>query len=290
MIAESTSQLELLDHEQINRFPEIVRRSYERGLLLQRKFSEMILSARVDLPERSCICLSGSASRLESVEDSDIDYVLLWDERSSMEKERLKARTAVAKINNQLASNSLRPCDSFSCDWALGELLSTENLFSRYSILTLLDSTFMAGNQESYEESLNAIKFSLADYAIGISAETQVIRSLVWYIQREGWIDQLRFGTSVNRFSRLIQLFATIFSINQFGIDSTRDTKTTWTRIEKLEPHLPCETTSCLKKLWLRALELKENRALRPMLQDSGFTGVSQLMETWDRLLALSYS
>lgn len=100
-------------------------------------------------------------------------------------------------------------------------------------------------------------------------------------------MDQLHYGTSVNRFSRLIQLFTTILSINQFGIESTRQTKTTWIRIERLEPFLGGHESDCLRKLWLRALELKEDRGERPMLSDSGFTGVSNLVEIWNKVQGL---
>jgi len=277
-------------------FPAVVKRCYDRASKLQSKFSELISELDLDLPKESCICLSGSVSRLESVQDSDIDYVLIWNDLSphknndDLEGDRAKAKYAVQKINLTLAKNALRPCDSFSSFKSLSELTMTENLFSRYSIISLIDSSFIGGDKQTYTNVLAQIEKKLGDYAIGITPEIQVMRTLLWYISREGWIDQLHLGTSVNRFSRLIQLFATILSINQFGIDSTRATKTTWIRIKRLEPYLPKDTTACLKTLWTKALELKENRSIRPMVLDSGFVGISQLVEIWNKLQILTQS
>ena len=271
-------------------FPPVVRRGYERARLIQGRFLKSILESKVELPAQSCICISGSVSRLESVRDSDIDYVLIWsDHDSALTQEGLvKSGDAIDRINSTLTEDLMRPCESFSCQRPISDLISTENLFSRYCILTLIDSTFMLGDQFAYNKFLALIKDRLENYAIGISARTLVVRTLVWYIQREGWIDQLQYGTSVNRFSRLIQLFTTILSINQFGIGSTRTTKTTWVRIEKLEPFLHRDITDCLKRMWIRALELKEMRSERPMLKDSGFVAVSKLMELWKELQAIS--
>jgi predicted nucleotidyltransferase len=274
-----------------------VKRCYERSLQLSATFQEVLARSTIELPAESCICLNGSTSRLESVPDSDIDYVLVWNDLSpnlsteqEYEKRRREVRIAVDKINSILAENSVRPCDSFSCAKGLSELISTENLFSRYSILTLVDSSLVAGDEASYETFLERMEINLADYAIGISAEKEVIRALVWYIQREGWIDQLQRGTSVNRFSRLIQLFVAILFINYFGLKATRETKTTWLRIVKLQPFVQASNIECLKKLWIRALELKENRARHPMLRDTGFIAVSELMEMWKDILELSLS
>ena len=288
--------LSSMEQDEIESFPEVVKRSLRRAARLQEKFGGLLEESKISLPERSCVCLSGSVSRLESVEDSDIDYVLIWNDGyanngnldGENDQDRLRAREAVSRVNSMLASKELRPCDSFSCDKALSDLISTENLFSRYSILTLIDSTFAMGSEEAYYHSLKKIEEKLGEYAINVSAETQVTRTLLWYIQREGWMDQLHYGTSVNRFSRLIQLFATILSINQFGIDETRKTKTTWLRIEKLEPYVAIDTVDCLKKLWVRSLELKERRSSSPMLSQSGFTGVSKLVEIWKMLYGLS--
>ena len=270
-------------------FPAVVKRSYERARATQEKFSSAVSCSGARLPEESCICINGSISRLESVQDSDIDYVLIWNDSTTRgESNRRNSIDSVEKINRAMTQLDLRPCNSFSCHQPISDLLSTENLFNRYCILTLVDSTFIAGSQTAYGRFLNQIERKLDEYAIGLSAETQVIRTLVWYIHREGWVDQLHFGTSVNRFSRLIQLFTTILSLQQFGIGSTRATKTTWLRIERLEPFLPAETSDCLKKLWTRALELKETRGQKPMLRDSSFVGISQLIEIWQRILSNS--
>jgi hypothetical protein len=282
-------------------FPAPIKRSYERALSLQWRFVDLLNEAKVLLPERSSICLSGSVSRLESVKDSDIDYVLIWDDFTDQRSldsisvggispRREIARRSVSRVNLSLAENDLRPCESFSCEKPVSELVSTENLFSRYSILTLIDSTFVAGDRDFYLESLDTIKSRLEEYAIGISADVQVIRTLIWYIEREGWIDQLHYGTSVNRFSRLIQLFATIFSIHHLGIEATRSTKTTWLRLRNLESHLSDDTLECLERLWIKSVELKEYRTQKPMLSDSGFIGTSQLIETWKKVLAISKS
>jgi hypothetical protein len=271
-------------------FPDVVKRCYERALVLQRVFGRIIAESNVELPDESCICISGSVSRLECVKDSDIDYVLLWDDlvheeyRSNMRR----AHSTIKQINHNLVKNSLRPCESFSAHKPISELIGTESLFSRYSIISLVDSSALVGTESAYDNFLKLIRKRLSEYAIGISAEHQVMRTLTWYIAREGWMDQLHFGTSVNRFSRLIQLFTTILSINHFGIESTRQTKTTWIRIEKLGPYLPDGMAPNLKKLWLKALELKENRDRAPMLSDSGFTGISKLVEVWDHVQSLS--
>jgi len=285
----------LIDSEQIaedeRSFPPVVKRAYERARVIQGKFIKSIEESNTILPQKSCICINGSVSRLESVRDSDIDYVLIWDDITTEANSRVigaRAEMAVDKLNTALARNILRPCDSFSCHRPISDFLSTENMFSRYCILTLVDSTFIAGDGEAYSRFLDQIKRKLGEYAIGIDADTQVIRTLVWYIQREGWIDQLHFGTSINRFSRLIQLFTTILSIKEFGIDSTRTTKTTWARIARLEPFVESSTSECLKKLWIKALLLKEKREERPMLKDSGFIGMSKLLEIWREILALS--
>jgi hypothetical protein len=271
-------------------FPDAVKRGYERALVLQRVFGRIIAESMIELPSESCICLSGSVSRLECVKDSDIDYVLLWNDlvHDEYRSNEAKALSTIRQINHNLVKNSLRPCDSFSAHKPLSELIGTESLFSRYSIISLVDSSPVIGTESAYDDFLKLIRKRLSEYAIGISAEHQVMRALVWYIAREGWMDQLHFGTSVNRFSRLIQLFATILSINHFGIESTRQTKTTWIRIERLEPFLPKGMTSNLKKLWLKALELKENRDRAPMLINSGFTGISNLVEMWDHVQSLT--
>lgn len=293
MISQSESRLDLasLTQKESELFPPVVKRCYARALVLQRVFGEIISKSNIQLPEEACICLSGSVSRLECVKDSDIDYVLIWDDLSTVsdsKSNRRKAEKTIKSINFNLVKNSLRPCDSFSSHRPLSELIKTENLFSRYSIISLVDSSPVIGSESAYEDFLKIIRRHLSDYAIGISSECQVMRALTWYIAREGWMDQLHYGTSVNRFSRLIQLFATILAINQFGIESTRQTKTTWIRIERLEPFLPKDITSCLKKLWIRALELKENRDVAPMLANSGFTGISKLVEIWKYIQALS--
>jgi hypothetical protein len=263
-------------------YPDVVRRCYDRALILQRVFGRIISESKIELPEEACICLSGSVSRLECVKDSDIDYVLIWNDLNAHKTaNELKADETVRNINSNLAKSLLRPCDSFSAHKPLSELVKTENLFSRYSIITLVDSSPVIGSESAYEDSLKIIRRHLSEYAIGISAEFQVMRTLAWYISREGWMDQLHYGTSVNRFSRLIQLFTTILAINEFGIESTRLTKTTWVRIERLEPYLPHELSSCLKKLWIKALQLKENRDVAPMLANSGFIGISQLVDVW---------
>jgi hypothetical protein len=274
-------------------FPAVVKRCYDRAILLQRAFGKIIADSKIDLPKEACICLSGSVSRLECVKDSDIDYVLIWndlgnDQSGDTRTKRNKAIRTVNDINRNLAKNALRPCDSFSSQRPLSELIKTENLFSRYSIISLVDSSPVIGSESAYQDFLRIIRRRLSDYAIGISAEYQVMRALTWYIAREGWMDQLHYGTSVNRFSRLIQLFTTILSINEFGIESTRQTKTTWVRIERLEPYLPKEMIECLKKLWIKALELKENRDVAPMLHDSGFTGISQVVSIWNYIQSLS--
>jgi hypothetical protein len=272
-------------------FPAVVKRCYDRALVLQRVFGKIISKSNIQLPEEACICLSGSVSRLECVKDSDIDYVLMWNDLSKVSDSKSnggKADKTIKNINLSLVKNSLRPCDSFSSHRPLSELIKTENLFSRYSIISLVDSSPVIGSESAYEDFLKIIRRHLSEYAIGISSEYQVMRALTWYIAREGWMDQLHYGTSVNRFSRLIQLFATILAINQFGIESTRQTKTTWIRIERLEPFLPKDITSCLKKLWIRALELKENRDIAPMLANSGFTGISKVVEVWRYIAALS--
>ncbi|MHB8567291.1 MAG: hypothetical protein ACYC7D_13305 [Nitrososphaerales archaeon] len=279
------------DHFGDEACPSVVKRGYDRARLIQGNFIKSIEESNAILPKRSCICINGSVSRLESVQDSDLDYVLIWDDISTKTSARVigaRSEMAIDKINSALAKNIMRPCDSFSCHRPISDLLSTENMFSRYCILTLVDSTFIAGDGEAYSRFLELIKKRLGEYAIGIDAETEVIRTLVWYIQREGWIDQLHFGTSVNRFSRLIQLFATILSINEFGIDSTRTTKTTWARILKLEPFVSADTSECLTTLWVRALSLKENRGEKPMLKENGFVGISMLLKIWRDLLALS--
>jgi hypothetical protein len=279
-------------------FPEVVKRCYERSIALSIRFRELIEKSKIKLPRESCLCLNGSTSRLESVPDSDVDYVLIWNDSFATVQQnsqgypgaKLQARITVDKINSILSSNGVRPCDSFSCDKSLSELVTTENLFSRYSILTLIDSSLLAGDELMYSYFLDRIEKNLNDYAIGIRADKLVIRTLVWYIQREGWIDQLQMGTSVNRFSRLIQLFVTILSIDQFGIKRTRETKTTWLRIENLRQSLHSSKLDCLKKLWLKALLLKEDRARRPMLRDTGFIAVSELMEIWRDILSISQS
>lgn len=276
----------------VDSLPPVVKRSYERARTIQNRFINSIQESNTVLPPKSCLCINGSVSRLESMKDSDLDFVLIWDD-NTMTNARVvgsMAAMAVDKLNNSLAKNLLRPCDSFSCHRSISDLVSTENMFSRYCILTLVDSTFIAGDGEAYSSFLSRIKKSLGEYAIGIDADTQAIRTLVWYIQREGWIDQLNFGTSVNRFSRLIQLFTTILSIKEFGIDTTRNTKMTWSRITRLEPYLRPDVTSCLKKLWVKSLLLKESRAEKPMLKDSGFVGVSKLMEIWKDILAAAES
>lgn len=290
LISQSESILNESVVKETELFPDVVKRCYERALNLQRRFSDIISEYGMGAPEESCICLSGSVSRLECVKDSDIDYVLVWNDLSGapFSENKDKALRTIKSINQKLAENSLRPCDSFSCHRPLSELISTENLFSRYSIISLVDSTAVIGSESAYSDFLKLIRKNLSDYAIGISAEHQTMRALTWYIQREGWMDQLFYGTSVNRFSRLIQLFTTILSINQFGLDSTRQTKTTWIRIERLEPYLSLEMTECLKRLWLRSLELKENREKAPMLSDSGFTGISQLLGIWKHVQGLT--
>jgi hypothetical protein len=274
-------------------FPEVVKRCYDRAIVLQRFFGKIIADSKIELPQAACICLSGSVSRLECVEDSDIDYVLMWNDlgESLDNKEngsKNRAIRTIRDINRNLVRNALRPCDSFSAHKPLSELIKTENLFSRYSIISLVDSSPVIGSESAYEDFLKIIRRHLSEYAIGISAEYQVMRALTWYIGREGWMDQLHYGTSVNRFSRLIQLFTTILSINEFGIESTRQTKTTWIRIEGLEPYLPSDMTDCLKKLWLKALELKEKRNIAPMLGDCGFTGISQVVSMWNYIQSLS--
>ena len=292
MISESELIINEATKKESELFPDVVKRCYERALVLQRKFGKIISEGKINTPEESCICLSGSVSRLECVKDSDIDYVLIWNDLSGLssdiDENREKAVRAVKDINQRVASASLRPCDSFSCLRPLSELISTENLFSRYSIISLVDSTPVIGSENAYTDFLKLIRNNLNTYAIGINAEHQVMRTLTWYIQREGWIDQLHYGTSVNRFSRLIQLFTTILSIDRFGIDSTRQTRTTWIRIERLEPYLPKDTTDCLKKLWLQSLELKENRDKAPMLSDSSFIGISQFLDIWKNIQAIT--
>jgi hypothetical protein len=280
-------------------FPEVVRRCYERAIAFQRILGKIVGSAKVDLPnDDACICICGSVSRLECVKDSDVDYVLIWNDldgppspstsNSKYRENRRKAIQAVREINRGLVENALRPCNSFSSQRPLSELIKTENLFSRYSIISLVDSSPVTGSESSYGDSLKIIRDELSRYAIGISADHQVIRALRWYVEREGWMDQLHYGTSVNRFSRLIQLFTTILSINEFGIEDTRETKTTWLRIERLEPFLPRDLKSSLEKLWIKALELKENRDSAPMLGDSGFTGISQVVSIWKYIQSLS--
>jgi hypothetical protein len=202
-------------------FPDVVKRCYERALVLQRVFGRIISESHIELPEQSCICLNGSASRLECVKDSDIDYVLIWNDfgKAQYKTDRQKVLRTIRHLNQNLVKNALRPCDSFSAHKPLSELVATENLFSRYSIISLVDSSPVIGSESAYYDFLKMIRNRLSEYAIGVSAEYQVMRTLEWYIDREGWMDQLHFGTSVNRFSRLIQLFTTILSINQFGIE-----------------------------------------------------------------------
>lgn len=293
MISQSESELRIASsiRKESELFPEVVKRCYDRAIVLQRVFGQIIAKSNIDLPEESCICLSGSVSRLECVKDSDIDYVLVWndlEESLDNKTNKKKAVSTIKDINRNLAKNALRPCDSFSAHKPLSELIKTENLFSRYSIISLVDSSPVIGSESAYEDFLKLIRKHLSEYAIGIRAEHQVMRALTWYIAREGWMDQLHYGTSVNRFSRLIQLFTTILSINEFGIESTRQTKTTWIRIERLEPYLPSDMIETLKKLWLKALELKENRGIAPMLADSGFTGISQVVGMWNYIQSLS--
>ena len=291
MISQSESSLDvtLSVQKESELFPDVIKRCYDRAITLQRIFGRIIDESSIELPEESCICLSGSVSRLECVNDSDIDYVLIWNDFSTEQRKRdnQKAVNTIKRINHTLARNRLRPCDSFSSHKPLTDLVSTESLFSRYSIISLVDSSPVIGTESAYHDFLKLIRKHLSEYAIGISADYQVMRTLAWYIAREGWMDQLHFGTSVNRFSRLIQLFTTILSINQFGIESTRQTKTTWIRIERLEPYTPPEITGCLKKLWIKSLEMKENRQYAPMLSDSRFTGISQVVVIWNHIQSL---
>ncbi|HZW57329.1 MAG TPA: DUF294 nucleotidyltransferase-like domain-containing protein [Nitrososphaerales archaeon] len=286
--SEVLKDLEGLDLEGSDLFPAVVKRSYERARITQRKFSLAISRSGALLPESSCVCINGSVSRLESVQDSDIDFVLIWNDALAGNNDKSRSIEAIEKINRSMIGVDLRPCNSFSCQQPISDILCTENLFSRYSILTLVDSSFVAGDPVAYTDTLDEIRRKLDEYAIGLSADMQVIRALMWYIQREGWIDQLHFGTSVNRFSRLIQLFTTILSVHQFGIDETRSTKPTWMRIGRLEPHLNNDVTECLKRLWIKALEFKETRAERPMLRDNNFIGVSKLVEIWQDILKIS--
>jgi predicted nucleotidyltransferase len=294
LFSQSESELRIPESTQRESelFPDVVKRCYDRALTLQRVFGKIIAESSIELPQEGCICLSGSVSRLECVKDSDIDYVLIWNdlENSAEHRKNSKAKAirTIRDINRDLSKNALRPCDSFSAHKPLSELIRTENLFSRYSIISLVDSSPVIGSESSYEDHLKIIRSHLSEYAIGISAEHQVMRALSWYVQREGWMDQLHYGTSINRFSRLIQLFTTILSINEFGIESTRQTKTTWIRIERLEPYLPNDMANCLKKLWIKALELKEKRDVAPMLSDSGFIGISQVVEMWNYIQSLS--
>jgi hypothetical protein len=247
----------------IRAWPETIQRAFLIARLKIDEAKQLLMLDDQKISSDYAICLSGAVGRFEAVSDSDLDYVLVF--RDSALQKNFDA--FISNINQKLYFSGLRPCDTYSCAWSLETLANPQNKFERYAIFTLLDSILLGGDQDFYNEIVGRIEKGLGEHAVNVDARSQAAKTLGWYIRREGWIDELDRGSTVNRMTRLVQLFITILSLKHLGIRETRATRPTWLRLDRVSDYLPLDQAGNARALWVRMLEMKETLG-RIVLED----------------------